>query len=250
MNHLPEPDLIEHNLLQWLSAHTAPKHTDFESRVVCLAEDAQWHKTPLTGVEVRIMEFVPGARPRLAVQLRFHPGHTPVTLGQHPDLEILIQQGSLSSPTAEYANHGYFRLPSLKRENARNQSFQRADVIKSDEPAVLYAAIGQMRQTDTQWRNIDTDDEDNWFPGPVDGTDVLPLHGHGSGNVMLVRWNETAAFKTRIDPSGEELLVLAGAVYDAQGYYPEGSWIRNPIVAYKDKDKDKDKDNQPYHLHR
>ena len=88
-------------------------------------------------------------------------------------------------------------------------------------------------QSDTQWREIDTDNEENWFPGPVDGTDVMPLHGHGSGNVMLVRWNKTAAYKTRIDPRGEELLVLTGAVYDAQGFYPEGSWLRNPIETWQ-----------------
>lgn len=101
------------------------------------------------------------------------------------------------------------------------------------EPALLYLAIGQMQDSDTQWRRIDTENAENWFPGPVDGTDVLPLHGHGSGNVMLVRWNKTAAFKTRIDPRGEELLVVKGAVYDSKGLYPAGSWIRNPIVAWQ-----------------
>ena len=223
----------EPSLLHWLSKSLPPTHIEFDKRVICLAEDAQWMETTLKGVEVRVMEFVPGERPRLAIQIRFSQGHTPVTLGQHPDLEILIEKGSLSSPLGEYSQHRYYRLPTLSEARAADPPFQRAKHMAPDEPALIYVAIGQMMQSDTQWREIDTDNEENWFPGPVDGTDVMPLHGHGSGNVMLVRWNKTAAYKTRIDPRGEELLVLTGAVYDAQGFYPEGSWLRNPIETWQ-----------------
>ena len=206
---------------------------------MCQATEAQWLDTALPGIQVRIMEFVPGMRPRLAAQLRFHHNHTPLPIGRYPDLEVLIQHGQLSSAHGNYAANGYFRLPTLDDNGDENDDgddglvVQRAVAMQPEEPAVLYLAVGQMQQSDTEWRRIDTNDENLWFAGPVEGTDVLPLHGHGSGNVMLVRWNKTAAFRTRIDPRGEELLVLNGAVYDAQGHYPEGSWIRNPIEAWQ-----------------
>lgn len=179
------------------------------------------------------MEYVPGIRPRLALQLRMNHSHEPIVLSNYPDLEILIQQGHLTSELGDYRANWYFRLPQLSDGRVNDLAIQRATIMSPSEPVLMYLAVGQMQDSDTEWRSIDTDDEEQWFPGPVDGTDVMPLHGHGSGNVMLVRWNETAAFKTRIDPRGEEVLVVKGAVYDAKGLYPEGSWVRNPIAAWQ-----------------
>ncbi|MFK7995474.1 MAG: cupin domain-containing protein [Granulosicoccus sp.] len=221
------------SLPDWFTEQLKPIHTDFESRVVCLAEDQHWLQTSLQGVEMRVMEYIPGERPRLALQLRLNHQHAPIVLSDYPDLEILIQKGLLTSGEDLYGANLYLRFPQMTDENGRDLLCQRAASMDPAEPALLYLAIGQMQDSDTQWRRIDTENAENWFPGPVDGTDVLPLHGHGSGNVMLVRWNKTAAFKTRIDPRGEELLVVKGAVYDSKGLYPAGSWIRNPIVAWQ-----------------
>ncbi|MFK8082415.1 MAG: cupin domain-containing protein [Granulosicoccus sp.] len=220
-------------LPQWFSEQLQPLNTDFDTRVVCLAEDARWLQTSLTGVKMRVMEYIPGPRPRLALQLRLNYQHSPIVLNNYPDLEILIQQGHIRSRLGHYRANQYLRLPQTTDENVRELVCQRAESMDPSEPVLLYLAVGQMRDSDTEWRRINTTDEDNWFPGPAEGTDVLPLHGHGLGNVMLVRWNKTMAFKTRIDPRGEEVLVVKGAVYDAQGFYPAGSWIRNPIVAWQ-----------------
>lgn len=220
-------------LPNWLSDNLQARNTDFDVRVVCSKDDAQWRPTGLHGVQMRIMEFVPGPRPRLSSQLRFQHAHAPVSVGNQPDLEILIQKGHFYSATEDYEANWYYRLPDLPDSTPQQLQFQSTASASVAEPALIYLAAGQMKQSDTQWRRINTADPVNWFPGPVEGTDVLPLHGHGCGNVMLVRWNRPAAFKTRIDPRGEELLVLDGAVYDAQGSYPEGSWIRNPIATWQ-----------------
>jgi len=220
-------------LPDWFPSHLKAINPDFDSRIVCLPDDAQWLQTSLTGIELRVMELIPGARPRLALQLRINHEHEPIEIGDHPDLEILIQKGHLSSRIGHYHANWYYRLPQVNGDGVPDLECRRAQSMNPAAPALMYLAVGQMQQSDTRWRRIDTSDEANWFPGPVDGTDVLPLHGHGSGNVMLVRWNEMAAFKTRIDPRGEELLVVKGAVYDAHGFYPEGTWIRNPIPAWQ-----------------
>jgi len=220
-------------LPDWFTEPLEPLHTDFNARVVCYPSDEQWLRTSLEGVEIRVMEHVPGLRPRLALQMRINEPHQPIILSDYPDLEILIQAGRVTSRLGHYRANQYLRLPQRLDEDERDLVCQRASSMDPTEPVLMYLAIGQMRDSDTEYRRIDTSDEANWFPGPVEGTDVLPLHGHGSGNVMLVRWNNTAAFKTRIDPLGEELLVVKGAVYDAQGFYPEGSWIRNPICAWQ-----------------
>ena len=215
----------------WLVQHLQPLNTDFDSRVVVVEEDAHWRETSLQGVHLRLLECVPGPKYRVAAQLKFDHKHLPALLERHPDLEFLIQQGHLASRMGDYHANWYFRTPNTRVN--QKMTFQRAATMKADDTALVYLAAGQMKNSDLAWRKIDTSDEDNWLPGPVDGTDVLPLHGHGSCNVMLVRWNKAAAFKTRIDPRGEELLVIRGAVNDASGSYHQNSWIRNPIAAWQ-----------------
>ncbi len=218
-------------LPQWLVRSLRPLNTHFDTRVVSLAEDAQWRETDLKGVFIRLLECVPGRRYRVAAQLKFDYQHVPALLEKHPDLEFLIQQGHLSSRMGDYHANWYFRSPSSRIN--QNMTFQRSVTMNADDSAIVYLAAGQMKDSDLAWRKIDTNNEDSWLPGPVEGTDVLPLHGHGSCNVMLVRWNKAAAFKTRIDPRGEELLVIRGAVNDALGAYQQNSWIRNPITAWQ-----------------
>jgi len=68
-------------LPQWLSCnlHQAV-NASFERRIVCLPDDALWLDTEVAGVQIRIMEFVPGAQPRLAAQLRLRHGHDPLPM--------------------------------------------------------------------------------------------------------------------------------------------------------------------------
>ena len=82
-------------------------------------------------------------------------------------------------------------------------------------------------------RHIDTLVADNWLPGPVEGTEVIPLHVYEGRSILLIRWSEAAWFKPQLDPQGEELFVIKGVVHDALGSYGVGSWIRNPIPAWQ-----------------
>lgn len=182
---------------------------------------------------MRVMESASGPRPRLALQLKINDGHTPIQLMDYPDLEVFLQRGQLTSAGHDFCANWYFRLPRLRVSASQQLTIRRADSMLASEPVIAYLAIGQMQPSDKVRRRINTLVDDNWLPGPIDGTEVLPLHGHGTGNVMLVRWNKTTAFKTRIDPRGEELLVLKGAIHDAKGLYPQDTWIRNPIPAWQ-----------------
>jgi len=218
----------------WLSDNLKPQNIDFDVRVVCTPDNTPWQPTGLKGVQIRIMEFVPGPIPRLSSQLSFEQGHEPVWLDNQPDLEILIQKGKFNSANgSSYATNWYYRLPDRPNAAPQRLQCQGSASLHDTHPGLVYMSAGQMIQSDSRWRRVHTADPAKWFPGPVEGTDVLPLHGYGSGNIMLVRWNRSAAFKTRIDPRGEELLVLDGAIHDTQGSYKQGTWIRNPITTWQ-----------------
>ena len=222
----------------WFTHQRPPVNDDFEQRVVSLPQHAHWASTQLPGIELRVLEYVPGEKARLTAQLRLDPDLSPSRLGDNPDLEILMQRGELESAMGAYPAGLYLRLPLTGDSNLQTLTLRctppASGAIESvAQPALLYLAAGQMLTTDTEQRRLDTTDESRWLPGPAEGTEVLPLHGHGTGNVMLIRWLDTVAFKPGLDPMGEEVLVLNGMLHDAQGHYPAGSWIRNPIAAWQ-----------------
>lgn len=216
----------------WLAKHLRETNCNFQRRVVNLPEYARWLPTRLDGVQMRVLEFVPGVRPRLAAQLRFSHTHTPASLENNPGMELLIQRGELSSEAGNYPSGSYFRLPGVENSTLDAQRF-RSNNDPDGTPPLLYVAAGQMAISDIEPRRIDTLDEERWLPGPNNGTEVLPLHGHGTENVMLIRWTGTSAFKPRIDPQGEEILVLQGMVHDSFSTYTAGTWIRNPVKAWQ-----------------
>ena len=218
----------------------APINDDFERRVVSLPQHTQWFATQLTGIEVRVLEYVPGDNPRLTAQLRLDTSFSPARLGDNPDLEILMQRGELESLAGIYPAGMYLRLPVSGNEQLQSLTLRCTEHTNSvtlnnslAQPALLYLAAGQMLISDSEQRRINTNDESRWLPGPTEGTEVLPLHGHGTGNVMLIRWTKRSTFKPGLDPMGEEVLVLNGVLHDKQNNYPAGSWIRNPVRAWQ-----------------
>ena len=227
----------------WFTNEMAPLNEDFEQRVVSLPEDANWRSTQIEGVDLRVLEYIPGTIPRMTGQVRLQEKHSPALLGDNPDLEILVQRGELESTMGVYPAGLYLRLPltgdhhlqalTIRCNEANNDSSSTFPGQNDDGSALLYVAAGQMLTSDTEQRRIDTNDASRWLPGPTEGTEVLPLHGHGTGNSMLIRWNTPVEIKPRLDPTGEEILVLSGTLQDALGHYPAGSWIRNPVEAWQ-----------------
>ena len=138
--------------------------------------------------------------------------------------ELYVRQGTLTSAEIKLSRGGYLRLPPEADHD---------DEIMIGTDALITVAMGQISVDDTELRMIDTTEDSAWFNGPVDGVEVLPLHGHGTANVMLVRWEATAAFSPNIDPAGEEVFVITGALHDSTGTYAAGSWIRNPLPAWQ-----------------
>jgi len=213
----------------WVDPTHPPLHGDFSVRIVLAAADAVWQPSSLPGIEVRLLELLPGDLPRASAQLRLAAGVEHGSLGAGADVELLVQAGEVDAIDSAWPAGVYARLPVGGEETFGSLTLH-AD---RDASALLYVAAGHIAPGDTEQRRIDTSDASRWLPGPVEGTEVLPLHGHGSGNVMLIRWLGAVAFRPRLDPLGEEVLVLEGCLHDADGSYPAGSWIRNPVPAWQ-----------------
>ncbi len=221
----------------------AAQNSDFLERAVALPEDAEWVDTSVPNLQLRLLELVPASaakNTRLTALLRLS-GSTSVAELDTTGCELLLLKGLIENPLASFNAGHYFRHPNgetLSTPIIKLSADKENDALSNNEGSVLvsaecYVSLGQLATSDTRVRTINGEDESLWLPGPVEGTEVLPLHLHDTSNAMLIRWYQEVAFRPKLDPLGEELLVLRGTLFDRHGEYHAGSWIRNPVLAWQ-----------------
>lgn len=192
---------------------------DLSQRVVWLPDEVDWAPAAVPGLQLRTLELVRDQR-RLTAQLRADGTTDPIPL---PGAELLVQRGSVITGDVEHGVGHWLRLA----------SGHEAATVQLSSDALVFLSIGQIPADDVEQRHVDSFDEEGWLDGPVEGCSVLPLHGRRSANVMLVRWDATAAFRPNLDPAGDEVFVISGTLHDANGSFGAGSWIRNPVPAWQ-----------------
>lgn len=207
-----------------------PLNGDLSLRVIAFDEEAHWKPCPFPNIEIRLLEYRGGTNARFTAILRLAKGFTTSDIGCWQKLEMLVLSGSLSYADLVAQGGSYIRVPKLEYNLRLDDG---ATYWPLDGHLYVAFAGGNYAQGDGEARSIDACEEDVWLPGPTEGTEVLPLHVHGSANAMLVRWNQTATFQPQLDPKGEEILVLSGFLTDEDGRYTAGTWIRNPEVSWQ-----------------
>lgn len=205
----------------WLPDGIREAAADHTLREVRLPEETEWLPHHNGQLETRLLE-VSQDRQRTVAEIRAMVAEAvlPVSHG----IEMFVQRGTIRLNGEPLSKGLYLRVP----PDSNN-----VQEIRLESDALVALATGQIQSSDTESRIIDTTDDSAWFEGPAKGVEVLPLHGHGTATIILVRWQVTAAFHPNLDPIGEELLVLNGALHDSSGSYPAGSWIRNPVPTWQ-----------------
>lgn len=136
--------------------------------------------------------------------------------------EALVLEGKCSIDNIDHKQGSYIRIPDL----ANNHLIATSDCI-------LYVKLNQFLPGDTGTRVIDTTAYDKWLPGPVDGIEIRPLHVFDTESIMLLRWQHAAEFRPKLNPRGEEILVINGLLQNRDHLYRQYSWIRNPIEDWR-----------------
>lgn len=233
-------NLIDSLLEALLGSEVPALNADLNQRIVVSAGNRDWQRTLVPGLSICLLENHVAVHRRMTALLKLDVASSTNTTGgvdiPANGLEILVEHGLIADDESEYVHPFYIRQP--PDSLGTNQQFtlypgsHRSDLTKHQ--LEFYVATGQLAPTDTQRRCINLSDHNLWLPGPVSHTEVMPLHMHNGNNSMLVRWNESLSFKPKLDPNGEEVLVIHGTLTDDNGSYPAGSWIRNPVAAWQD----------------
>jgi len=209
-------------------------NADIELRAQMQAEHAVWQSTKLPGLSLCVLEYTNGADPRMTALVRLDSSSTGVAIPA-TELELLVQHGIIADDNTEYLHPYYLRQPRDISGNNQEVTLHPGSQtsLQGDTQLEFYVATGQLPITDTERRCINLADNSLWLPGPVEHTEVMPLHMHNGANSMLVRWLAPVTFRPRLDPLGEEVLVINGTLTDELGNYSAGSWIRNPVASWQ-----------------
>ena len=191
-------------------------HADLNQRALLNTSALAWTRSPMAGVERRMLDRRGGELARATSIVRYAPGSRFDRHDHHGGEEILVLDGTFSDEHGDYAAGTYLRNP----PGSSHAPF-------SAQGCTILVKLQQMHPADRQPLVLDTRSAP-WVPGLVKGLAVLPLHAFGSEHVALVRWAAGTVFQLHGHPGGEEIYVLDGVFQDEHGSYPAGSWLRNP----------------------
>jgi len=137
-------------------------------------------------------------------------------------LELLVVEGSCSIDKDTHHQGCYLRIPLASKT-----------LIKATTDCILFIKCNQFLHEDDGFRTIKTHNADKWLPGPAEGIEIMPLHVFDTESIMLLRWQQAAEFRPRLNPRGEEILVVNGLLQNRDHLYRQYSWIRNPIEDWR-----------------
>lgn len=192
-------------------------NAEFDRRVVLRPGDRQWVESPEPGVQRQWLELV-GSRDvgRATMLVRLAPGTRCAPQRHAGGAEVLVLEGAYADEHGSYPAGCYVRYPIGTTRAAT-----------SERGCLLLLKLFQFAEED-QARVVINTRLAEWEQGLVDGLRILPLHSHGAEHVALVHWEPGTAFRRHRQWGGEEIYVLRGALEDARGRYPAGSWLRLP----------------------
>jgi anti-sigma factor ChrR (cupin superfamily) len=191
-------------------------NADLSQRVVVFSEKLPWIDSPMPGVQRRMLERDGEEVARATTIVRYAPGSYFSAHTHGGGEEYLVLEGVFSDENGDFGPGTYVRNPVGSSHTPH-----------SKDGATILVKLRQMNPDDQTQVTIDTTQAE-WFPGLVDGLQVLPLHTYGAEQVALVKWAPGTHFQQHRHWGGEEIFVIEGTFADEYGVYPQGTWLRNP----------------------
>lgn len=190
---------------------------DFRMRVVVRPNQYQWVASPMPGVERMMLDRIGDEIARATTIVRYAPNSefSPHTHGGGE--EYFVLDGVFSDENDDYPAGTYVRNP-IGSSHSPSVGTQ---------GATIFVKLHQFAMNDSEQKIINSAHV-HWRPGSVTGLAVMPLHTYGNEHTTLVKWSSNTQFNLHEHPGGEEILVLEGTLYDENGMYPKGSWLRLP----------------------
>ena len=190
---------------------------DFSKRECVLPEDYEWVASPVAGVDRMMLDRI-GDEVARATSLVKYAANSRFPEHVHGGgEEIFVLEGEFADDHGSYPAGTYVRNPIGTRH---------APSVGS-EGCTIFVKLHQFDAGDTRQFAVDTNSGE-WAPSRAAGVEIMRLHRYERENVELVRFERDTTYPAHVHEGGEEVLVLEGAIRDADGEYPAGTWLRLP----------------------
>ena len=194
-------------------------NADFTKRASVHAGTSDWVRSPMPGVERRMLDRVGDEVARATSIVRYAPG---TAFSPHTHLggeEFLVLEGIFQDERGDYPAGSYVRNPPTSRHTPGSQA-----------GCTLFVKLLQFDPADRSHVNIDTRLVDAVTPAGRRGVRLIPLFNDGREDVRIEQWQADASVVLGA-PGGFEALVLAGSFEEGGETFARHSWLRLPKAS-------------------
>lgn len=188
----------------------------FDERVVVHAAGLPWVKSPMAGVERRMLDRIGEEVARATTIVRYAPGSTFSSHVHTGGEEFLVLDGVFQDEHGDFPAGSYIRNPP-----------QSSHTPGSAPGCTIFVKLWQFDLADRTHVRIDTNKLGMVRPADRPGVAVAPLFEDARETVRIEQWDAGARVELDL-PEGGELLVVAGGFTEGGETLGEQSWLRLP----------------------
>lgn len=192
-------------------------NADFSQRVVVHADEVEWQRSPMAGVDRRPLDRIGGEVARATTIVRYAPqSHfSPHVHGGGE--EFLVLDGVFEDEHGAFPAGSYIRNPPTSRHTPG-----------SEPGCTILVKLWQMQPDDRTEVRLDTAKVAKLGLADRPGVAIVPLFDDGRETVRIEEWAPGTAGRIAADGGGE-LFVVQGSASEAGTPLRRHSWVRVPV---------------------
>jgi anti-sigma factor ChrR (cupin superfamily) len=191
-------------------------NADFTKRASVHAGKLAWVRSPMPGVERRMLDRVGEEVARATSIVRYAP-ESAFSPHAHPGgEEFFVLDGIFQDERGDYPAGSYVRNPPASRHTPRSQA-----------GCTIFVKLFQFDPADRSHVTIDTRRAEAVAAAGREGVRLIPLFNDGREDVRIEEWRADAGVVLDV-PGGFEALVLEGSFEEGGETFTQHSWLRLP----------------------
>jgi anti-sigma factor ChrR (cupin superfamily) len=191
-------------------------NADFTKRASVHAGKSAWVRSPMPGVERRMLDRVGEEVARATSIVRYAP-ESAFSAHIHPGgEEFFVLDGVFQDERGDYPAGSYARNPPASRHTPRSQA-----------GCTIFVKLFQFDPADRSHVTIDTRRAEAVAAAGREGVRLVPLFNDGREDVRIEEWRADAGVALDV-PGGFEALVLEGSFVEGGETFTQHSWLRLP----------------------
>ena len=191
-------------------------NADFTKRASVHAGKLAWVRSPMPGVERRMLDRVGEEVARATSIVRYAP-ESAFSSHIHPGgEEFFVLDGIFQDERGDYPAGSYVRNPPASRHTPRSQA-----------GCTIFVKLFQFDPADRSHVTIDTRRAEAVAAAGREGVRSIPLFNDGREDVRIEEWRADAGVLLDV-PGGFEALVLEGSFAEGGETFTQHSWLRLP----------------------